>query len=142
MAELSALEPLVGEWSLEASLAPGVGGTATFEWALDERFLVQRTEIPVEGAPESLSIVALDQDGAGFTVHYFDSRGIVRLYSMTIGDGDWTLTRHEADFSPLPFHQRYVGRFGEDGRTIAGRWERSDDGSDWELDFELSYIRA
>jgi hypothetical protein len=61
---------------------------------------------------------------------------------MTIGAGDWTLTRHEADFSPLPFHQRYVGRFGEDGRTIQGRWERSDDGSAWELDFHLDYVRA
>jgi hypothetical protein len=142
VAELSALEPLVGEWRLEASLAPGVGGTATFEWELDGRFLVQRSEIPVEGAPKGLSIIALDHDGRGFTVHYFDSRGIVRLYSMTIGDGDWTLSRHEADFSPLPFHQRYVGTFSADGRSIDGRWEKSDDGADWKLDFELSYIRA
>src|SRR3954470_18826666 len=138
----NALEPLVGAWTLEASLAPGVHGRATFEWALDRTFLVVRTEIPVEGAPGSLSVIALDEDGEGFTMHYFDSRGIVRLYRMTIGDGAWTLLRTEADFSPLPFQQRYVGAFSDDGRRIDGRWERSSDGSAWELDFELNYVRA
>jgi hypothetical protein len=136
------LEPFVGDWRLEASLAPGVAGRASFEWALDETFLVQRASIPVEGAPESLSIMALDHDGQAFTMHYFDSRGIVRLYRMTIDDGGWTLLRTEADFSPLPFHQRYVGRFSDDGRRIDGRWEKSDSGTDWQLDFELNYIRA
>jgi hypothetical protein len=141
MTQLSALEPLVGEWTMEASLAPGVGGRATFEWALGGAFLLHRSEIPVERAPQALSVIALDDDGGAFTMHYFDSRGVVRLYAMTIEDGLWTLTRNEADFSPLPFHQRYVGRFGDDGRTIEGRWERSDDGRSWETDFELNYAR-
>jgi hypothetical protein len=29
-----------------------------FEWALDGRFLIQRTEVPLPGAPDSLAIVA------------------------------------------------------------------------------------
>jgi hypothetical protein len=136
------LEPFVGEWRLEASLAPGVGGKASFEWALDRTFMTQRTSIPVEGAPQSLSVIALDHDEQAFTMHYFDSRGIVRLYAMTIEDGEWTLLRTQADFSPLPFHQRYVGTFATDGSRIDGRWEKSDDGADWQLDFELNYIRA
>src|SRR4051794_11468016 len=109
-AALKALDPLAGGWRLEASLAPGVDGTATFEWTLDRTFLVARMEIPVEGAPGSLSVIALNDDGEGFTMHYFDSRGVVRLYAMTIGAGSWTLLRREADFSPLPFQQRYVGK--------------------------------
>ena len=102
---------------------------------------MQRTSIPVEGAPQSLSVIARDDDGQAFTMHYFDSRGVVRLYRMTIRDGEWRLLRTSADFSPLPFQQRYVGRFAADGRRIDGRWERSDDGTDWQLDFELNYIR-
>jgi hypothetical protein len=136
------LEPLVGDWTLEASLAPGVSGRATFEWALDAQFLVHRSEIPVEGAPEGLSIIALDHDGEAFTMHYFDSRGVVRLYAMTFEGGNWTLLRNAPDFTPLPFHQRFTGAFSEDGHTIDGRWERSDDGTNWELDFELRYRRA
>jgi hypothetical protein len=139
---LHQLEPFVGEWRVEASLAPGVGGRATFEWALDKTFLVQRTSIPVDGAPDSLSLIALDHDEQAFTMHYFDSRGVVRLYEMTLEDGMWTLLRSEADFSPLPFQQRYIGAFSPDGNSIDGRWERSDDGAEWTLDFELSYIRA
>jgi hypothetical protein len=104
--------------------------------------MTQRTSIPVEGAPQSLSVIALDHDEQAFTMHYFDSRGIVRLYAMTIEDGAWTLQRDSADFSPLPFHQRYVGTFATDGSRIDGRWEKSDDGADWQLDFELNYIRA
>jgi hypothetical protein len=141
-AALKALEPFVGDWTLEASLAPGVNGKATFEWTLDDQFLRFHLEIPVEGAPEGLSIIALDHDGEAFTMHYFDSRGVVRLYEMRIDDGAWTLTRNSADFTPLPFHQRYTGSFSDDGRRIDGRWETSDDGVEWKLDFELNYIRA
>ena len=139
---LEALEPFVGEWTLTASLAPAVEGKATFEWTLDRQLLVFRSEIPVEGAPEGLSIIALNHDNPAFTMHYFDSRGVVRLYEMTIEDGAWTLQRDSADFTPLPFHQRYRGRLSDDGRRIDGRWEKSDDGSEWKLDFELNYVRA
>jgi hypothetical protein len=44
-------------------------------------------------------------------------------------------------FSPLDFHQRWLGTFSADGDTIEGRWETSPDGRDWELDFELIYHR-
>ena len=50
--------------------------------------------------------------------------------------------RHTPDFSPLPFHQRWLGAFSADRETIQGRWEKSPDGRDWELDFELSYRRV
>jgi hypothetical protein len=49
--------------------------------------------------------------------------------------------RHAPDFSPLDFHQRWLGRFSADGDTIGGRWETSPDGRHWELDFELPYHR-
>ena len=55
---------------------------------------------------------------------------------------DWTLERHAPDFSPLPFHQRWLATFSPDGHTIQGRWETSPDGTDWRLDFELTYHRV
>ncbi|HTE61769.1 MAG TPA: hypothetical protein VK631_15560 [Solirubrobacteraceae bacterium] len=61
---------------------------------------------------------------------------------MTFDGSDWTLERHAPDFSPLPFHQRWLGTFSADGETINGRWEQSPDGHDWELDFELAYQRV
>ena len=67
---------------------------------------------------------------------------MVRIYAMELSEKTWTLTRTESDFSELPFAQRYVGRFEEGGRRILGRWEKSTDAANWELDFELNYIKV
>ena len=37
---------------------------------------------------------------------------------------------------------RFTGRFGADGNTISGAWEKGRDGGEWEHDFALSYRRA
>lgn len=60
---------------------------------------------------------------------------------MTFEEGIWTLQRDTSDFTSLPFRQRFVGTFSDDGKSIDGRWERSHDGADWEHDFELIYKR-
>jgi hypothetical protein len=143
LARLQRLEPFVGEWRIEAPafpLAPQLADAArsTFEWTLGGAFLLQRASVPVPEAPDGLTVIGPDE-GVGYTQHYFDSRGIARLYAMTFDGRDWTLERHGPDFSPLPFHQRWLGTFSADGNTIEGRWETSPDGRDWELDFELAY---
>jgi hypothetical protein len=138
-ADLARLEPLVGEWTVEASLAPGVaGGGAVFEWALDGAVLLERSTAP-DPIPDGLMIIAPDSTGDGYTQHYFDSRGVVRRYAMTFRDRRWTLLRVTPDCSPF-FAQRWTGTVADD--LIQGRWERSDDGERWELDFELTYRRA
>jgi hypothetical protein len=58
---------------------------------------------------------------------------------MSLEDGVWKLWREEPDFSPLDFSQRFTGTFSDDGKTIGGRWEISQDGKTWELDFDLTY---
>ena len=64
------------------------------------------------------------------------------MYEMSFADGTWTLSRTAADFSPLEFSQRYIGRFSDDRRQIHGSWESSSDGSSWEHDFELIYTKV
>jgi hypothetical protein len=39
------------------------------------------------------------------------------------------------------FHQRFSATVSADGDTMDGRWEISNDGVDWNLDFELTYVR-
>ena len=143
-ARLERLEAFVGDWRLEAPgmpLPPELAAAArtTFEWTLGGAFLLQRSSIPVPEAPDGLSVIGPDA-GDGYTQHYFDSRGIARLYAMTFDGRDWTLERHAPDFSPLPFHQRWRGTLSAGGDTIEGRWEHSPDGRDWKLDFELRYL--
>jgi hypothetical protein len=147
-----ALEPLgalLGEWSLLASFpasapaaltGPAPLARARFEWILEGRFLLQRVEIAHPDMPDSTAIIGCDARGEGYTQHYFDSRGVARVYAMTLADGVWTLLREKADFTPLDFAQRFTGTLSADGESIAGRWETGD-GSRWRHDFELTYTR-
>ena len=141
---LARLDVFVGEWVMEARFPRGGDAPAahsTFEWALDRQFLIQRTEIPVPEAPDGLMIVSADPETGAYTQHYYDSRGVVRLYAMSLADGVWTLTRESADFTPLDFRQRFTGTFSEDGNAINGAWELSHDRG-WAHDFTLIYRRA
>jgi hypothetical protein len=140
------LEPLVGEWSVEGSFRDagptGVEGRSVYEWTLDRAFLVERSEVPHPEAPGSVSLIGRAPSGDGFLQHYFDSRGIARVYKMTFENGVWKRWRDEADFSPLSFGQRFEGRFSDDGRRIDARWEITDDDGNWMVDFELTYTRV
>src|SRR5690606_32403003 len=98
-----------------------VDARATFEWMPGERFLVQRWEIPFPGAPDGIAIIGPDPGNEGnYLQHYFDSRGVARVYRMSFANGTWKLWRDAPDFSPLDFAQRFTGTFSPDGRTIAG----------------------
>ncbi len=143
---LDALEPLVGKWSMVPRFQgmPPVetGAPVSFEWLSGRRFLIQSWEVPVPEAPDGIAIIGADPTSAGnYLQHYFDSRGVARVYRMSLADGVWKLWREEADFSPLDFAQRFTGTFSEDGETIEGAWEICHDGKAWELDFELTYRR-
>lgn len=138
------LGPLIGEWSVKPDFPGGPPiegeGRTSFEWMPGEQFVIQRWEAP-DPAPSGIAVIWFDSGRGTLVQHYFDSRGVARLYEMSLEDGVWELRRHEADFSPLDFHQRFSGRLSEDGGTISGSWEISDDGSNWEHDFDLIYAR-
>ena len=144
---LETLEPFVGEWSLIAAfknIPPAdAGARVTFEWLPGKTFLIERWEVPVPEAPDGIAIIGADPKSEGnYLQHYFDSRGVARVYKMSFEDGIWKLWRDEPDFSPLDFSQRFTGTFSDDGQTIAGRWEINHDGKTWEHDFDLTYIKA
>ncbi|MDP8908203.1 MAG: hypothetical protein M3N47_03615 [Chloroflexota bacterium] len=133
---MKSLEPFIGEWALPA------GGRTVFEWLSGGRFLVQRWEVPLAEVPDGIAIIGFDLARETYLQHYFDSRGIARVYEMSFSDGVWELRRKSADFSPLDFSQRFRGRFSDDGESIAGRWESSSDGASWNHDFDLTYTKV
>jgi hypothetical protein len=144
---LEALKPLVGEWRMAVSFKDmpptDAGAQVVFEWLPGEQFLIQRWTIPVPEAPDGIAIIGADPESKGaYLQHYFDTRGVARVYSMSFGEGVWKLWRAEPDFSPLEFSQRYTGTLSDDGKTIAGAWEICHDGKSWEHDFGLTYSKS
>lgn len=132
---LAPLEALVGEWVLGDPSAPV--GRCSFSWLEGGRFLVQRWTVDIPEAPDGIAIIGEDEAVGGLVQHYYDSRGVARVYGMSLEDGVWRLWRDGVDFS-----QRFAGRLGDDGATIAGAWEIARDGSSWEHDLDLVYTRV
>jgi hypothetical protein len=140
------LKPFVGEWSLEVTPPGGepsgdVGARVTFEFMPGGRFLVERWTVPIPEAPDGIALIGYDEGRGTLLQHYFDERGVARVYEMKFEDGVWELERTKPDFSPLDFAQRFRGTFSEDGSVIEGRWEICHDGATWEHDFDLTYRR-
>ena len=122
------LEPLVGEWKL------GDVGRVTFEWLGDLLVECWTSEDPF---PSGIAVIG--DFGEGLRQHYFDERGVGRIYEMSLEDGVWRLSRDDPD----PFPQRFVGTFSEDGAEIRGVWEKGTAGDGgFEVDFEMVYSRA
>jgi hypothetical protein len=138
MDELSKLEVLVGEWSVHVPGAGDVKAGATFEWLEGGGFLIQRSTVDRPEFPNGVMVIGATGPDGGLEQHYFDSRGVHRVYDMTLEDGAWTLSREGPDWP-----QRYVGQISDDGHEIHGRWERGETlGDPLKLDFELNYKRV
>jgi len=146
-AGLKRLEPFVGEWSLEMVMPgqeamPDVGARVTFEWMPGELWLIERWSVPVTEAPDGIAIIGYDERRGTLLQHYFDQRGVARVYEMSFDDGVWRLARTSEDFSPYDFAQRFTGTFSGDGARIDGTWEIAHDKETWKKDFDLNYIRV
>lgn len=144
------LEPLIGEWSL-AMVMPGqkapeplpdLGARVTFEWMGDKAFVLERWTVPLPEAPDGLAVIGWDEGRGTFLQHYFDTRGVARVYEMSFDDRVWKLERTKDDFSPFDFSQRFSGTVSHDGRRIDGTWEIAHDHTTWEKDFDLIYTRV
>ena len=145
---MDSLDAFVGEWSMNALAFSGPPANATFEWMSGERFLIERWDAgTIQVGDEEIEFTGIAIFGyvatrKNYLQHYFDSRGVARVYQMTFVDGVWTRWRDTEDFSPLDFSQRFTGTFSDDGNTIEGRWEICHNGNTWEKDFDLTYTRV
>lgn len=147
-AELDYFEALTGTWDLEASFEAGRFGAdsaaitakgvrTTFDWLEGQFFLIQRFVSNHPAAPGGIAIIGAGNIPGTFEQHYYDSRGVARVYRTTCDGRTWRVWREESGF-----WQRYVGAISEDGCKIVGAWEGSSDGREWTRDFGLTYTRS
>lgn len=141
---LERLNIFVGEWdieitsmSFEADKTAVVRGRASFDWIEGGAFLLERSEVSNTDFPRPISIIGPDDSAGTYSMLYFDSRGVSRIYQMSFNGQVWKLWRDFPGFS-----QRFIGTFNDERNIITARWEKSDDGSNWELDFNLTYTKV
>jgi hypothetical protein len=150
-AALKELEVLVGEWTMRAGPPEGEPwpgeGRLSFEWIEGGGFLVQRWTVDLPEAPNGVALIGVGDNPVpveegesvdGYKQHYFDSRGVHRVYEMSLEGRTWRLWRDGPGFVP----QRFTGEISEDGKMIAGRWEIAEDGENFETDFDLTYTKV
>jgi hypothetical protein len=142
-------EPLIGEWHGEGEFPdpPLTMSAKTTIERMGEFMIVRSVAEPAE-LPDSISIVGGAADGQPQPMHYFDSRGVQRLFLMALDGSTWKIWRAPGEDWNGPagpgFNQRFIGEISADGRTIEGRWERGmgDAGDEWMLDFPFHYVRS
>lgn len=137
---LTKLDGLVGDWKLTLSDAwflesPDIKGegSATIGW-LGDAFLEMRGTLGQEQSTWHW-VIGRSDPREQLVMLYHDERGVLRVFDMTFGGGEWTLTRKDPDF-----HQRFISTVRPD--RIEGRWEASEDaGRTWRKDFDLLFER-
>lgn len=134
---LDQLDVLVGEWiTASTSYSEGRGHTRVAPTE-DGKFLRIESRADDNGFPQSTMLVGADQSRDEWTVLYYDSPGVYRVYQIAVVDGVWKVWREAPGFN-----QRYIGKIQDGGNTIAGRWEVSEDGKSWKVDFDLTYTKV
>ena len=79
--------------------------------------------------PDAVSIIGGAPDGEPQPMHYFDSRGVKRLFMTTVDGATWRIWRAPGEDWNGPdgpgFNQRFIGEFSADGtHEFEARWER------------------
>jgi hypothetical protein len=142
-------EPLIGEWHGEGEIALEPPLKVSVEAKLSRlgKLIVFSTVSKPAEVPDSVSIIGGAPDGEPQPMHYFDSRGVKRLFMMALEGSTLKIWRAPGEDWNGPngpgFNQRFIGEISADGKMIEGRWERGTGktGDKWEIDFPISYVR-
>ncbi|MEA2462075.1 MAG: hypothetical protein QOH90_2252 [Actinomycetota bacterium] len=128
------LDRLLGTWKVtmhHVAMSEPVVGRQHYERVLDGAFVMLHWTYDHPDFPDAIAML----DGS--TCHYFDVRGVTRLFDLEIDDSGWSMIRRDPDF-----WQRSAAKFvGPD--AMDGTGENSHDGgATWQHDFSMSYVRA
>jgi hypothetical protein len=129
---LASLDPLAVEWTMTPSIGGQPLGRArtTFDWLDDSDLLIQKTWAEsTEDAPPD--------DGARHRRGGRDLLDALLRRPRRLPDHDRRPRMAHVACRP-GFHQRFHGTFSEDGSRIDAHWEGSQDGIDWQHDFDVT----
>ena len=124
-------DALIGTWHGEGEMPIDPPVTLVVDSTIERlgEFIVMRTAgVPAE-MPNTLSIIGGAPDGEPQPMHYFDSRGVKRMFLMTLEGSTWIIWRDPGEDWNGPdgpgFNQRFIGetvRRRQHDRWPLGAW--------------------
>ena len=93
---MSVLDRLLGtrEFTMHHSaMSEPVTGRQRYERVLDGAFVLQHWTYDHPDFPDALALLSDDR------YHYFDVRGITRVFELEVDDAGWSMIRLDVDFS-------------------------------------------
>ena len=128
------LDRLLGTWDVTMrhhAMADPVAGRQRYERVLDGAYVQLTWTYDHPDFPDALAMLTSEQ------MHYFDVRGMTRVFDLRFDDSGYVMVRLEPEFS-----QRFTGRF-EGPDLIETTCEYSGDvGATWQPDFTMSSVRV
>jgi hypothetical protein len=124
-----------------------VAGTDAYELFAGGYFLVHHVDVTVGDQPVRAIEVIGEPDGhGGYLARSFDSNGNVELMHLTIGDDGVFRFAGGGEIAPAaqptgaPIARvRAALTVANDRRSMSARWERSDDGTNWQHWMEIHF---
>ena len=110
---LKDLDAFVGEWNVAGAMTLDepmeISGWTGFEWLAGGGVPGPTFDHRAGGFPNTLAVIGPADEGEGYVMHYFDSRGVSRIYKMSLDGRSWTLDR-EPSGPRSDFWQRWIRR--------------------------------
>jgi len=131
---MSALDRLLGTWEFtmhHSAISEPVSGRQRYERVLEGAFVLQHWTYDRPDFPDAMALISEDR------YHYFDVRGITRVFDFDVDNAGWSMIRLDEDLS-----QRSTARFrGPDVMESTGEVSH-DNGVSWQPDFTMTYQRV
>jgi hypothetical protein len=131
---MSALDRLLGTWEVtmhHSAMSEPVTGRQRYERVLEGSFVLQQWTYDHPDFPNAMALLSEDR------YHYFDVRGITRVFDFEVDDAGWSMIHLDEVFS-----QRQTARFrGPDVMVSTGE-KSHDKGITWQHDFTMTYQRV
>jgi hypothetical protein len=125
--DLKSLDIMIGTWKVIG----GAEGTLRFEWMEGGFFLIQHVELVQNGrmikGTEFIGHLRSfgERPSKEIKSRYYDTMGNTFDYVYELSDGSKTLTIYAGEKGSSAY---YVGKFSDDGNTMAGEWHYTDGG--------------
>ena len=128
------LNRLLGTWDVtmrHVAMPDPTAGRHHYERVLQGAFVMLQATYDHPELPDATALLSES------ALHYFDVRGVTRVFELEVDDAGWTMIRRDSDF-----WQRSSATFrGADEMHGPGA-NSHDGGVTWEHDYDMSYVRV